>query len=60
MELTAKQIKDNAEILGVEKKRLEKQVGNLNNLVSRLKADLVAKGEGNTNLRDTVYITAGS
>jgi uncharacterized FlaG/YvyC family protein len=52
--MEAKNFKDLADQLGFDKGELKEQVGNLNNLVSRLEAELKIKGEIDTKLEDSV------
>jgi hypothetical protein len=47
-EVTVKQLKDHSDALGVDKKKLEKQVGNLNNLVGYWK--------GKAGVRDSIWV----
>lgn len=57
--LTISELKNNAEALGVDNKKLKERVGRLNNLVAYLQGELEASGSGDTELVpvDTVYIT---
>lgn len=60
MELTADQLKDNADLLGIDNRSLSKQVGRLSRLVNHLDAQLEARGEGSTELRDSVIVLVDS
>lgn len=57
MQLTASELKEQSEELGIDKKRLEKQVGNLNNLVLYYKGLAVSKGTGTTKAKDSIVTT---
>lgn len=60
MELTTEQLKDNADLLGIDNRSLAKQVGRLSRLVTHLDAQLEARGEGSTELLDSIIVPVDS
>lgn len=54
IQLTAKELKEQADALGIDKQNLKNQVGKLTNLVSYYKGELVAKGKGEVKGIDTL------
>lgn len=58
-EITIDQLKDNNEVLGIDNKKLKKQIGSLNNLVGYWKGKASVKDTFTVNNVDTVFIKDG-